>query len=251
MSILASKARFAALVLSPTLAMTAVHGETIFESFEAGFGPWTDHAYLPCQTPPDCPQLDYSVNLSPEQANDGVWSLDVTANGLHDDGTVWIQRPIELTPGTWDIELEFQLFSFPSEINNWEVVAYIGLAPPKVEGDFALIGYTGLEGWSAYSHEQPLVVEESTTAYVALGYNIVWETIRTHWFDSVTISGVPPQPPCTPGDLDSDGVVGILDLLALLAAWGSDPAGPPDFDGDGTVGILDLLTLLANWGPCP
>ncbi|MCH8343938.1 MAG: FG-GAP repeat protein [Planctomycetes bacterium] len=52
-------------------------------------------------------------------------------------------------------------------------------------------------------------------------------------------------------DLDANGSVGILDLLALLAAWGSDPGGPPDFDGDGTVGILDLLTLLANWGPCP
>ncbi len=58
----------------------------------------------------------------------------------------------------------------------------------------------------------------------------------------------------TPGtcawDLDASGSVGTLDLLALLAAWGTDPAGPPDFDGDGTVGILDLLTLLANWGPC-
>ncbi|MCH8164643.1 MAG: hypothetical protein IH889_03455, partial [Planctomycetes bacterium] len=52
-------------------------------------------------------------------------------------------------------------------------------------------------------------------------------------------------------DLDGTGSVGILDLLALLAAWGTDPGGPPDFDGDGTVGILDLLTLLANWGPCP
>ena len=51
--------------------------------------------------------------------------------------------------------------------------------------------------------------------------------------------------------LDGDGSVGILDLLALLAAWDTDPGGPPDFDGDGSVGILDLLTLLANWGPCP
>ncbi|MFB3098891.1 MAG: FG-GAP repeat protein, partial [Acidimicrobiia bacterium] len=33
-------------------------------------------------------------------------------------------------------------------------------------------------------------------------------------------------------DLDATGSVGILDLLALLAAWGSDPGGPPDFDGD-------------------
>ncbi len=54
-----------------------------------------------------------------------------------------------------------------------------------------------------------------------------------------------------PWDLDASGSVGILDLLALLAVWGTDPGGPPDFDGDGTVGILDLLTLLANWGRCP
>ncbi len=53
------------------------------------------------------------------------------------------------------------------------------------------------------------------------------------------------------GDLNGDTNVGILDLLSLLSAWGTDPGGPPDFDGDGTVGILDLLTLLANWGPCP
>ncbi len=58
-----------------------------------------------------------------------------------------------------------------------------------------------------------------------------------------------PLPPC-PADLNGDGSVGILDLLALLAAWGTDPGGPPDLDSDGTVGILDLLALLANWGPC-
>ncbi|MCZ6492582.1 MAG: hypothetical protein O6933_00725, partial [Planctomycetota bacterium] len=56
--------------------------------------------------------------------------------------------------------------------------------------------------------------------------------------------------PC-PWALDGTGSVGILDLLALLAVWGTDPGGPPDFDGDGTVGILDLLTLVANWGTCP
>ncbi len=52
-----------------------------------------------------------------------------------------------------------------------------------------------------------------------------------------------------PADLDGDGSVGILDLLALLAAWGTDPGGPPEFDGGG-VGITNLLALLANWGPC-
>ncbi len=59
--------------------------------------------------------------------------------------------------------------------------------------------------------------------------------------------------PC-PGDLNGNGSVGILDLLALLAAWGEclDPLDcPADLDYDNYVGILDLLTLLAAWGPCP
>ena len=53
------------------------------------------------------------------------------------------------------------------------------------------------------------------------------------------------------GDLNGDGVVGIGDLLALLAAWG--PCAdcdncPADLNGDCTVGIADLLILFANWG---
>ncbi|MCH8343331.1 MAG: FG-GAP repeat protein [Planctomycetes bacterium] len=63
-------------------------------------------------------------------------------------------------------------------------------------------------------------------------------------------NGIPDECEC-PWDLDGNSTVGILDLLALLAAWGTNPGGPPDFDGDGTVGILDLLILLTNWGPCP
>lgn len=54
-----------------------------------------------------------------------------------------------------------------------------------------------------------------------------------------------------PGDVDGDGVVGVVDFLALLAAWGPCPdppaACPADLDGDGHVGITDLLMLLAAW----
>lgn len=57
-------------------------------------------------------------------------------------------------------------------------------------------------------------------------------------------------PPC-PWDLDGCGAVGVVDLLELLAAWGTDPGGPPDFDGSGDVGITDFLDLLAHWGVCP
>jgi len=55
----------------------------------------------------------------------------------------------------------------------------------------------------------------------------------------------------TIGDLDGDGVVGIIDFLALLGAWGPCPAPPvpcpADLDGDGMVGIVDMLLLLSLW----
>ncbi len=53
-------------------------------------------------------------------------------------------------------------------------------------------------------------------------------------------------------DLDMDGMVGIIDFLMLLAAWGPcpDPPAtcPADLDGSGDVGITDMLELLGAWG---
>lgn len=52
----------------------------------------------------------------------------------------------------------------------------------------------------------------------------------------------------SPGDLNLDGAVNTVDLLAMLSAWGPCGGCPPDLDEDGFVNVLDLLTLLANWG---
>ncbi len=52
-------------------------------------------------------------------------------------------------------------------------------------------------------------------------------------------------------DLDVDGVVGIVDFLMLLSAWGpcADCENcPADLDGNCAVGSPDLLELLARWG---
>ena len=54
--------------------------------------------------------------------------------------------------------------------------------------------------------------------------------------------------PCPP-DLDGDGMVGVADILALIAGWGgNDPTH--DLDDDGSVGVSDLLIIIAAWGPC-
>ncbi len=45
-------------------------------------------------------------------------------------------------------------------------------------------------------------------------------------------------------------IVGIVDLLALLADWGPCEPGCclADLDIDGNVGINDFLLLPGNWG---
>ncbi len=59
-----------------------------------------------------------------------------------------------------------------------------------------------------------------------------------------------PPVPCV-ADIDLDGLVGVPDLLLVLAQWGSCPAACfADINGDGSVNVPDLLTMLAAWGPC-
>lgn len=55
------------------------------------------------------------------------------------------------------------------------------------------------------------------------------------------------------GDVDRDGDVDLMDLLALLWSYGSvendshyDPHA--DFDGNGEVALTDLAALLGNYG---
>jgi hypothetical protein len=54
-----------------------------------------------------------------------------------------------------------------------------------------------------------------------------------------------------PADVNGDHAVDVLDLLAVLGAWGPcGPTCPEDINADGVVNVLDLLELLSAWGPC-
>ncbi len=52
-----------------------------------------------------------------------------------------------------------------------------------------------------------------------------------------------------PADINGDEVVDVLDLLAVLSAWGA-AGGVEDVNEDGVVDVLDLLVVLSAWGPC-
>jgi hypothetical protein len=50
-----------------------------------------------------------------------------------------------------------------------------------------------------------------------------------------------------PSDLNSDGVVDVIDLSILVSRWGSSDA-TADINSDGIVDALDLSVLVSNWG---
>jgi YVTN family beta-propeller protein len=86
------------------------------------------------------------------------------------------------------------------------------------------------------------------------GVELVWDAVHERAIiptpkgdDGIHI--ITPCPAC-PGDLNGDDDVNVLDLLDLLAAWGST-SGPADINADGIVNVEDLLMLLGAWGPCP
>ena len=48
-----------------------------------------------------------------------------------------------------------------------------------------------------------------------------------------------------------DGLVGIRDLLSLLARWGTEGGGGPcDVNDDGVIDPIDFVAMLGAWGPC-
>ena len=55
-----------------------------------------------------------------------------------------------------------------------------------------------------------------------------------------------PSEPCD-GDFTGDGFVGIADLLAIIAGWGTPDS---DVTGDNMTDIEDLLVVIGAFGPC-
>ncbi len=87
----------------------------------------------------------------------------------------------------------------------------------------------------------------SLTDTVVCGNNLDQIYPVDGWTDNGSNTVSDECPICS--DTNSDALVDRNDVLAVVAAWGSDDPDA-DVDSDGLVGVFDLITVLASWGPC-
>lgn len=66
-----------------------------------------------------------------------------------------------------------------------------------------------------------------------------------------TLTYVFEEAPSCGADLDGSGDVGFVDLMTVVAQWGSCAGCGADITGDGRVGFNDLAAVLEAWGECP
>ncbi|MHC4347577.1 MAG: hypothetical protein ACYS15_03415 [Planctomycetota bacterium] len=180
----------------------------------------------------------------------------VTCADVADDGTLWVgsgRGIFHFDPET----LEYSQYTPQNTTLPSDDIDHVTIAPDSSVWmstfDFGYPhpgGLTSFDGqtWTTWTmDDSPLPhnqIWELESRPVAGGFE-VWVGTAS---EGIAVVGVDTA---TPGDVNGDGVVGILDFLELLAAWG--PCGdcsscPADLDGDCTVGVTDFLILLAAWG---
>ncbi|MDP6478888.1 MAG: aryl-sulfate sulfotransferase [Phycisphaerales bacterium] len=111
-----------------------------------------------------------------------------------------------------------------------------------------------LSGAFRLANSNTLATEGTTGTFLEIdpNGNVVWQydiSGQLAKAQKLPTDCLDPVEPC-PGDVGGDGMVGVDDILALIAAWGSsDPDA--DVDGSGTVDANDVLAVLSAWGDCP
>lgn len=98
----------------------------------------------------------------------------------------------------------------------------------------------GDEFWIIWANNGLKGAFDTVTGAPGFSVHYVGNTVR------IVYDGVP----ACPADLNGDGSVDVLDLLAMLSAWGPCAGCGADLNSSGNVDVQDLLILLASWGMC-
>lgn len=104
--------------------------------------------------------------------------------------------------------------------------------------------------WSEQVYDISDVADMQATVYLRWGHKVDDSGAYAYsgWnIDDIQIWALAEE--ACPEDVNSDNVVDIDDLFAVLAHWG-ESEGAYDVNDDGLVDIDDVFAILSAWGPC-
>ncbi|WP_254612494.1 hypothetical protein [Haloterrigena gelatinilytica] len=154
-------------------------------SFEEELSGWTIGKDLPATPGAEDEPVDHSASTTADDASDGDRSLELYIDGVADDGTIWVERSVDVT----DVEtVTIDVYSRTNSANRMSQVAFFAGEKPDdglSEGDFDREkDIEDHSGWKPYSYS---VGELEGDVTVAIGMNVVWETEITRRFDDVRL----------------------------------------------------------------
>lgn len=192
MSVTMPLRRWAPVVLALVAALVGITGTPASAavsrtySYENGFNGWQ---------PGYAGDGAWSMTRSTEVAYAGRYSVGCYLDGTTGIGTAWLAHSYPAPIDTLvDVRLTVQLWSPQrSDVNQWQVLAYVGTGPPTSGADFEVVGYTDMTaGWQPYRLERlQLTGQWPARIWVAFGMSSGWEFARDYYFDQVKVTITP------------------------------------------------------------
>jgi hypothetical protein len=193
---------------TPTESGPDVPSALVNGSFEDDWAAWTVGRHLPEDPNREGDrEVASAAGVTTETATDGTTACRLFIDGSQDDGTVWVQQPVDLTDYAY-LAVDYEVSTSFNQIRNAAV--YAGPRPddPLTETDFdteqSLEGHDA-EGWKTLTYD----VDHDGPGLVAVGFSVVWETEIAARLDNVRLSADEPSTitPSPSTETDDEGSI--------------------------------------------
>ncbi|MEM3041303.1 MAG: hypothetical protein QXG97_04675, partial [Nitrososphaerota archaeon] len=136
--------------------------------------------------------VEWHIKRATNVTHSGQYSLEFFIDGRQDDGTIWIERKINVRKNAEiRAKISFYLYSETQSFNAIAgVVAYINVSDPAKESDFVdgRLGQANqLAGWKKYEYSAAVNSGSNGEVWVAVGITVLWETRMTYYVDDVEV----------------------------------------------------------------
>jgi hypothetical protein len=208
------------------------------------------------------------TNAYSNTTTSGTYGITVSANGTVDSeelarqafSTVWVEQYPDLTLASSDISFSDNVPVSGETVTISAIISNIGEANAS---NASVSFYDGVPADGVLIGEDVIDVNASETANASTSWNTTAGQHAIHVvispfngflekdysnnevYKTIDVAGVP-----TPGDVNGDGHVNVLDMIRIGQHWGQTGSVgwiPEDIKKDGVINVLDMIIIGQHW----